>query len=708
MNIRNKGGMAPIKGGHEPLICSNPDLAKEWDYEKNAPLKPDDVSAGSQKKVWWNGKCGHSWNSLVCNRVRWPGCPYCSNKKVLAGFNDLATTNPELLKEWDYQSNVEISPQDIMRGSTKKVGWICRKGHRWMATVNSRTNLSGESGCPVCSGHQLLLGYNDLATTNPELISEWDYQLNTDISPEGVTKGSNRKVSWICNQGHRWMATVCSRTNPLRKSGCPVCAGLKLFPGFNDLASKRPDLIQEWDYEKNFPLLPEQVTVANNRKVWWKCKSYGHSFQTMIASRTTKDIGCPICSGHQVLSGFNDLATTNPELSNEWNYEKNGELKPTDVTRSSGKKVWWICNYGHEWRAVIGNRNIGTGCPVCNNKSSSMPEQGIAYYLKKCCCVKQRIKIDGNEVDVYLPEYNIGIEYDGAYFHQDDSKDTIKDKKLHQSGLVVIRIKESDYNHISPGGYIYYQEDNMGVNYEWALRSLFNRLVEITKVDLFATLGVDIKRDRIKIREQYDLMLKEDSLLEKYPEIAAEWDSEKNGILTPEMFMSKSSIKVYWICPQGHSYEATISSRTNKKTGCPICAGKKVLKGYNDLLTIDPLTASEWDYEKNKGIVNKKKEDISTPDKVTVSSGYKVWWICRECKNEYYTTISGRHKGHGCPKCANRKRGEAGEKPVINLDTGVVYKSISDAQKATGAKGISSVCTGRRKSAGGYRWKFID
>ena len=103
--------------------------------------------------------------------------------------------------------------------------------------------------------------------------------------------------------------------------------------------------------------------MNSNIKVWWKCAK-GHEWQATIAHRNN-GTGCPICVGKKVLSGNNDLETLNPKLASEWNYEKNNELKPQDFTPNSNKKVWWKCSNGHEWQAVINNRNKGSGCPIC-------------------------------------------------------------------------------------------------------------------------------------------------------------------------------------------------------------------------------------------------------------------------------------------------------------------------------------------------------
>ena len=56
----------------------------------------------------------------------------------------------------------------------------------------------------------------------------------------------------------------------------------------------------------------------------------------------------------------------------EWNYTKNGLLKPNMVAANSGKKVWWLCNKcKYEWEAVIASRNKGCGCPKCSNVAAA-------------------------------------------------------------------------------------------------------------------------------------------------------------------------------------------------------------------------------------------------------------------------------------------------------------------------------------------------
>ena len=129
---------------------------------------------------------------------------------------------------------------------------------------------------------------------------------------------------------------------------------------FVSLAEARPDLAKEWNYEKNGDLKPEDVSCGSGKKVWWKLpydvpddypvehlrgKHFEFEWEAAIYSRHNGKNGCPYLSGKAVWSGFNDLATINPELTAQWHPTKNGNLKPTQVTANAQKKVWWKLPY---------------------------------------------------------------------------------------------------------------------------------------------------------------------------------------------------------------------------------------------------------------------------------------------------------------------------------------------------------------------------
>lgn len=202
----------------------------------------------------------------------------------------------------------------------------------------------------------------DLAATHPQLVEEWSAQ--NILSPAQVSKGSVKRVWWRCVYGHEYQAQVYSR---VAGSGCPYCAGKKPIVGQTDLASTHPALLKEWDYLQN-ELDPTDVTAGSHKGIWWRCPK-GHCYRSAPYTRIAGS-GCPYCANRRVLPGFNDLATTDPGILKEWDAELNGELTPRMITRGSPRKVWWRCQFGHEWRAAVYSRTRerACGCPYCNGR----------------------------------------------------------------------------------------------------------------------------------------------------------------------------------------------------------------------------------------------------------------------------------------------------------------------------------------------------
>jgi hypothetical protein len=413
----------PTKKDKQPLSITHPDIAKQafgWD--------PSQVKASDSLKRNWKCSKGHEFLAASSQRTRPDkpsGCPYCSGKKVLKGLNDLATTHPELAQyahNWD--------PTRYSAGSAVKMEWKCQTGHIFHSRITDATRRNSKIFCSVCNGHSVLVGFNDLATSDPAVAAEahnWD--------PRTVTRGSNRKrqfkcpaghiyesvvatraiegrgcricrnqevvvgfndlstkfpkiakeangwdptkfvfgstkrMSWKCREGHFWETTIIGRTQG--EKGCPYCSGFKTWPGFNDLATTHPHLINEaygWD--------PKTIHAGTNKKLSWKC-SLGHIWEASGTSRSANDSGCPYCSNFSCLTGFNDLSTTHPELvaeANGWD--------ATKVIAGSNKKKSWRCSLGHTWSSSVVNRAYGkkTGCPECAI-SGFKPEQDAWVYL---------------------------------------------------------------------------------------------------------------------------------------------------------------------------------------------------------------------------------------------------------------------------------------------------------------------------------------
>ena len=341
-------------------------LLDEWDAEQNLPLTPQTVSYGSHTHAWWRCENGHVWQAAVYTRTSGTGCPYCSGKRVQIGFNDLASVHPALSKQWDYAKNAPLVPANVSAGSQRAVWWRCEKGHSWRAVIRSR---AAGCGCPYCSSKRIAPGENDLASAYPALALQWDTEKNGALRPQDVFPGTEKRVWWRCDKGHSYRAAISARTHSA--SACPYCAGKKVLPGFNDLASQNPGLAAQWDKEKNGALTPRSVTPTSNRKAWWRCEK-NHSYQAVIASRTNGS-SCPVCANRKVLAGFNDLATLEPKIAAEWHPTLNGALTPQMVSTGSRKKVWWECAYGHVWKAAIYPRTgrKKCGCPVCAGKSKA-------------------------------------------------------------------------------------------------------------------------------------------------------------------------------------------------------------------------------------------------------------------------------------------------------------------------------------------------
>ena len=199
-----------------PLSVTHPELAAEaegWD--------PSSYTYGSGRVVQWKCPGGHTYQTSIDKRtLRKHSCPICSGHQVLVGFNDLATTHPELAAE-----AFDWNPQEYSRGSEYNATWKCKYGHTWEALVINRVKLN--QGCAVCANKKIIVGFNDLLTTNPLVASEaigWD--------PRQIVAGSERRKEWRCINNHTWFASPKSRTRTGTRtgSGCPTCANSGFDP----------------------------------------------------------------------------------------------------------------------------------------------------------------------------------------------------------------------------------------------------------------------------------------------------------------------------------------------------------------------------------------------------------------------------------------------------------------------------------------------
>jgi hypothetical protein len=525
-------------------------------------------------------------------------CPVCCGQQVLPGYNDLAKTDPSLAAEWHPTKNGNLLPTQFTAGSSRvKIWWLCSRGHEYQAKI---ANRSHGTGCPICDKErktsfpeQAIFYYLGLLTqvNNRYLYDgkteidiflpkynigiEYDgyyYHHNSEekenkkdtlLRSKGIRVIRVKEVKDLHNYkdtenivyckhdaGYTFIKNVIERlitrigitydkafidSINIDNTTSLILSSYIQYEKENSLATKSPNIATEWHPTKNGYVTPEKVSFASGKKVWWLGKC-GHEWQMTIANRN-HGMGCPICANKQVLTGFNDLQTTHPELAAEWDYTKNTLILPTKITYGSSKKAWWICSEGHSYQTTPSNRSFGKGCPICG-----------------------KIK----------------------------------------------RARNKHLNHIRN-----------------------NACIDIT-----------------------------------HPSLCKEWDHKRNGNITPSTVTLGSDYKAWWICVKGHNYQSTVSNRVSGK-GCPICAGQKIVTGINDLLTLNPKLASEWDYSENS--IN--------PQNTSPNSHEIAHWICSVCGNKWQAQIHSRNSGVGCPVCAKKRRTEAQRVRAIQRNGSLAEKN---------------------------------
>ena len=289
----------------------------------------------------------------------------------------------------------------------------------------------------------------------------------------------------------------------------------------------------------------------------------------------------------------------NSNLINEWDWKKNNELGlyPDKITLGSSKKVWWICKYcGHEWLAVVCDRSHGRGCPECAKRyQKSSQEMKLYYYIKQCfpnaISGYTDKEHDITEIDVYIPDANIGVEYDGANWHKNIEKDLNKDYACKQHGIYLIRIREPKCPKYDNSCTFIYLKD-LSRN---ALVEAISSVLMILQVN---NINVDFDRDLRDIENLVTYNRIENSLAVQNPDIALEWHPIKNGNLKPENILPRSKKRVWWICSKcGYEYITTVSNRVDKHSGCSKCARNYAKQVYCPELDMEFLSIGEAERE---------------------------------------------------------------------------------------------------------------
>lgn len=310
---------------------------------------------------------------------------------------------------------------------------------------------ASREGYTAVKGKMLADWCNENGDEGQKLLAEYSYK--NKLSSEKVLAGSNKKVYWKCSTcGYEWEARIENRTKLNR--GCPSCAGciletnnLYLWCMKNGERGQR--ILVEYSLKNK--LLPEEIAPMSGKKVYWECSICGYEWKAVVSSRTKLASDCPSCAGRETETNNLYLWCMENEEQGQRllsEYSSKNELTYEEIAPMYNGKVWWKCSTcGYEWEAVVANRtSCGCGCPNCNKTSTSYGEQILYYILQrelKEHKVLNRAKIEGYEVDVFVPDLKFGIEYSGYNYHADKvEQDNIKREALKDAGYNVITILE--------------------------------------------------------------------------------------------------------------------------------------------------------------------------------------------------------------------------------------------------------------------------
>ena len=681
-----------------PLSVTHPDLVEtQWHPTLNTEVSPDDVSHGSDLKVWWTCARGHEWQARVADRARGAVCPICAR-------NPLSMESPETARLWDYSKNEGISPDDVPKSSNKRVWWRCDKGHAWKRSIG---NQSQKKGCPTCT---LVREGKSLSKTNPDVAALWHPTKNEDLTTDMVTPGSAREVWWLCPEGHEYTRVV-NRLNPT----CPYCTGVRVLEGVNDLASMRPDLAAQWNDLKN-DLPPSKYSCQSDRHVWWLCASCGHEWKSSphiryqtagkcvscgaggvqdmpvaissitdlpaekslsatrpdvaalwhptrndevspihisqtdrryawwkgecghewkskVITQCTRDEPCPYCSDREILAGFNDIPSLYPNLASLFAADKNTDVDICELSPTDLRSVWWRCQYGHEWKRSVKDQNRSTN--PCPVCSGHQVLSGFNDLATTHPELADQWNHNRN-VDLHPTDVSYGYSKTVWWVCE----------KGHEWEAVVSNRSRGAGCPLCPRTPI-----PLHLRMQWHPDKNGDVLPEdISAGSSFKAWWICEKGHewRTSVANRYKgsgchecAGRFSESLEEMYPELATQWHPTRNGTLTPNDVTPGSTRKVWWIGSCGHEWDTAVVNRVYGY-GCSICASKRVDQGVNDLATLYPEIAAEWDYQRNGDL---------KPQDVLSQSNRKVWWICSE-GHTWRTRVQSRVIGQaGCHTC---------------------------------------------------------
>ena len=498
-----------------------------------------------------------------------------------------------------------------------------------------------------------------LAVKFPNIAKEWHPTKNGDKTPFDYKYASNKKVWWLCNTArfgiqHEYYKPIEKRT--LRGSGCKICknkGGLSpqldnsLFATFNHLVS---EIHAKNEIEQQNIALNTTYFESNNELEWNCNNGYEHTYSMQPRIRTL-GFECGVCRGRQI-TDENNLEAMRPEIARQWHSTKNGNKKPSDYHwKLQNHRFWWICSFGHPWKATIHHRTQrNQGCSKCSIQTSKIEIRVFTELSAIFKNVLHRNKIEKIEADIILQDLKTVIEIDGWYYHKNRlEKDIEKNRIFKSKGYNVIRIRDQRRSRhgkrlklISKNDIEYFHRDRD--NDKIIINRLISKLIELLPLSpklVKSCLGY-IKSPLYRNEKMYYKFIANmakptpgNSLTHKRPEILKFWHKEKNRELTPQDVFPKASLEIWWQCQEINYHEWKQSPETFRS--CIYCNKIQAIHPLDSIKYTHPNLAKQFHPTKNEGIsVEEVHVGQNTP---------KIWWKCENGPDhEWETSPVDRHK----------------------------------------------------------------
>lgn len=493
----------------------------------------------------------------------------------------------------------------------------------------------------------------------PEIAAMWNSALNGE-GPENTTSGSSAKKFFTCDQGHDF--DVAPKALTRRGQECPYCSGARVLAGYNDLTTTHPLLAAE--YLSTNPIAVTAISAGSNKIVCWKGTECGHEWTAQVNSRRAGN-GCPYCANRKTLPGFNSLADLFPDMLSSWDYEKN-DVDPTEIAPGRNALAHWKCpGCSHSWRTSPNNRTrAGSGCPSCGHGKVEITDERwelLANELSDRNADKASIRMSSGNIElVWWKCSAAGHEWRAAVANRARgagcpmcSGFTVVSGETDLATRFPLVAEEWDdperlASETPPGADYYVQWKCKAEGHTWRA-SPFAR----TRMNQGCPHCHGIGSNSRRVATVEDLF--------------RWWDAEANTGVDPSMVHATSDEVVSWKCADAdHRWRERVFARTERRQECPVCSGRIVQKGVNDVFSTHPALAVEWHPSLNEGV---------DPSTLSARSNLVAWWKCvhdaeHPAWESAVNTRAGKQWGHPgvlCAVCVSEGRGSAGERELASF-----------------------------------------